>query len=82
MHAVEGISNYLGIQVAATVTLLHEALLNYVVADHVENSKFVALSSPKEKHRTPSGQEHEGAKANHPVYSSVGRETAMTKLAS
>ena len=58
------------------VTLPHEALSNYLVVDHVAHSKFDASSSPKEKSRTPSGQENEGAKANHPVYSSVGQEIA------
>ena len=46
--------------------LLHKALSNYLVVDHVAHSKFDASSSPKEKNRTPSGQENEGAKANHP----------------
>jgi hypothetical protein len=49
--------------------LPHEALSNYlVVVDYVAHSKFDAsISSPKEKNRTPSGQENEGAKANHAI---------------
>jgi hypothetical protein len=44
---------------------------------HVTLSKFDASSfSRKEKNRTPSGQENEGAKANHPVYPSVSQEIA------
>ena len=45
------------------------------------HSKFDASSSPKEKNRTPSGQENEGAKANHLVYSSVGQEIAPEDIA-
>jgi hypothetical protein len=43
-----------------------------LVVDHVAHSKFNASSCPKEKiaHRH-AGPENEGAKANHPVYSSV-----------
>jgi hypothetical protein len=39
---------------------------------------YSSSSCPKEKNRTPSGQKNEGAKANHPVYSSVdvGQEIA------
>jgi hypothetical protein len=61
--------------------LPHEALSNYVVVHHVAHSKFDASSSPKEKNRTPSGQENEGAKANHPVYSSIGQEIAPEDIA-
>ena len=61
--------------------LPHEALSNYVVVHHVAHSKFDASSSPKEKNRTPSGQENEGAKANHPVYSSVSQEIAPEDIA-
>ena len=48
-------------------------LSNYLVVDHVAHSTFGASSSPKGKNRTPSGQDKEGAKANHPVYSSCSR---------
>jgi hypothetical protein len=51
-----------------------EALSNYLIVDHVAYSKFDASNSPKEKNHTPPGQENEGVKANHPVYSSVGQE--------
>ena len=61
--------------------LPHEALSNYFVVDHVAHSKFDASSSPKEKIHTPSGQENEGAKVNHPVYSSVGQEIAPEYIA-
>ena len=44
--------------------LHQQALSNYLVVDHVAHSKFDASSSPKEKNRTPSVQENEGAKAN------------------
>jgi len=54
--------------------LPHEAPSDYLVVGNVAHSKFDASSSPKEKSRTPSGLE--GAKANHPVYSSVGQEIA------
>ena len=56
--------------------LPHEAVSNFLVVDHVAHSKFDTSSSPKEENRTPSGQAYEGAKANHPVYSSVGQEIA------
>ena len=61
--------------------LPHEALSNYLIVDHVAHSKFDASSSPKEKNRTPSGQDNEGANANHPVYSSVGQEIAPENIA-
>ena len=61
--------------------LPEEALSNYLVVDHVAHSKFDASSSPKENNRTPSGQENEGAKANHPVYPSVGQEIAPEDIA-
>ena len=62
--------------------LPHEALSNYLVVDHVAHSKFNASSiAPERKNRTPSGQENEGAKANHPVYSSVGQEIAPEDIA-
>ena len=72
-HAVERISDYLGVQVAACIQLPNEALSSYLVVDHVAHSTFGASSSPKGKNRTPSGQDKEGAKANHPVYSSCSR---------
>ena len=43
--------------------LLHEALSDYLVVHDVVISKFDASSSPKEKCRTLSGEENEGAKA-------------------
>ena len=49
-HAVQGISDNLGIKVVACCSQLpHEALSNYLVVDHVAHSKFDASSSPWKK---------------------------------
>ena len=45
---------------------------------HIPN---LMLQVAPKKHRTPSGQENEGAKANHPVYSSVCQEIAPEDIA-
>jgi hypothetical protein len=56
-------------------------LSQIIWSNYVPHSKFGASSSPKEKNPTPSCQENEGAKANHPVYSSVGQEIAPEDIA-
>ena len=58
--------------------LPHEALSNYLVVDHVAHSKFDASSRPKEKNRTPSSQENEGAKANFPFTHQPARKLPPT----
>ena len=76
-HAVEGISDNLGIQVVACcyncLTKLSQ-IIWLLIMWHIPN--LMLQVAPKKKNRTPSGQENEGAKVNQSVYSSVGQEIA------
>jgi hypothetical protein len=61
--------------------LLHEALSNYLVVDHVSHSKFDVSSSPKEKFAHSQVRRTRGPRLNHPVYSSIGQEIALQDMA-